>query len=88
MFSKGDSPAVDKLAFNADKSQNTKYNIDSEKKLIFYLNKILPPQPKQLNEAKGIITADYQSYLEKEWIQELRNKYKVVINYDVLKLVK
>lgn len=88
LFSKGDSPAVDKLAFNADKSQNTKYNIDSEKKLIFYLNKILPPQPKQLNEAKGIITADYQSYLEKEWIQELRNKYKVVINYDVLKLVK
>ncbi len=88
LFSKGDSPAVDKLAFNADKSQNTKFNIDTEKKLIFYLNKILPPQPKQLNEAKGIITADYQSYLEKEWIQELRNKYKVTVNYDVLKLVK
>lgn len=88
LFSKGDSPAVDKLAFNTDKSQNKTYNIDSEKKLIFYLNKMLPPQPKQLNEAKGIITADYQSYLEKEWIQELRNKYKVVVNYDVLKLVK
>lgn len=88
LFSKGESPAVDKLAFNADKSQNKKYNIDSEKKFIFYLNKMLPPQPKQLNEAKGIITADYQSYLEKEWIQELRNKYKVVVNYDVLKLVK
>jgi len=32
-----------------------------------------------LNEA-GIITADYQNYLEKEWIRDLRVKYQVVVN--------
>jgi peptidyl-prolyl cis-trans isomerase SurA len=49
---------------------------------------MLPPQPKELSEAKGIITADYQSYLEKQWINELRSKYKVKINEEVLKQIK
>ncbi|NLB86743.1 MAG: hypothetical protein GX793_06755, partial [Bacteroidales bacterium] len=43
------------------------------------------PEVKTLNEAKGIITADYQNYLEKEWIKTLRNKYKIVVHKDVLK---
>jgi len=43
------------------------------------------PEHKSLNEARGIITADYQNYLEQEWIKELKNKYTVTVNYDVLK---
>lgn len=40
----------------------------------------LPIQPKKLNEAKGIITSDYQQYLEKEWVNELRQKYPVKVD--------
>jgi peptidyl-prolyl cis-trans isomerase SurA len=48
------------------------------------VEKILAPEPKTLSEAKGLITADYQNVLEKQWIETLRKKYKVEINRDVL----
>ena len=41
--------------------------------------------PKQLDEAKGLITADFQNYLEKSWIDELRKKYPAKVNEAVLK---
>ena len=45
---------------------------------------ILPPTPKTLEEAKGVVTADYQTYLEKTWLQSLHDKYSVNVNNDVL----
>ena len=35
-----------------------------------------------------MITADYQNYLEKEWLSYLKNKYTVKVNEDVLNTVK
>jgi peptidyl-prolyl cis-trans isomerase SurA len=45
---------------------------------------LLPPAPKEFNEAKGIATSDYQAYLEKKWLETLRLKHQIVINEDVL----
>ncbi len=50
--------------------------------------KIIPPTPKTLQEARGVITSDYQNQLEKDWVGSLKKKYPVVINRDVLKQVK
>ena len=53
----------------------------------YYIAKILqfiPAKEKELKEAKGIITSDYQSYLEKQWISELRAKYNYTVHKDVL----
>jgi peptidyl-prolyl cis-trans isomerase SurA len=47
-----------------------------------------PVKDKKLNEARGLYIADYQSFLEEKWIKELREKYPVKINEDVLKTVK
>jgi len=47
------------------------------------LNKIVPPTPKTLEEARGYVISAYQDQLEKEWISELHNKYPVVINKEV-----
>lgn len=55
---------------------------------VLNVNNLLPRSPKALNEAKGIITADYQNYLEKQWLASLREKYKVVLNNEVLKTIK
>lgn len=41
---------------------------------------IEPPTPKKLNEAKGYAVAEYQDYLEKRWVEQLRQEYKVEIN--------
>jgi peptidyl-prolyl cis-trans isomerase SurA len=53
------------------------------------VNRIFPVRPKTLKEARGYVVADYQEYLEKEWISNLEKEYKIEINNDVLnKLVK
>jgi peptidyl-prolyl cis-trans isomerase SurA len=44
--------------------------------------------PESYKDVRGPATADYQNYLEEEWIKSLRNKYEVVINKEVLKTVK
>lgn len=55
---------------------------------VLVTNKLIEKTPKTLAEAKGIITADYQTYLEKEWLAYLKNKYSVKVNEDVLNTVK
>ena len=59
---------------------------DSESFVI--LKKVIPPEPKKLSEARGQITSDYQNYLEKQWIQELRQKYPVEVNDELLSRIK
>jgi len=51
------------------------------------INKLLPVMTKELKEARGYIIADYQSELEKEWVDELRQKYPVKVNEEVLKSI-
>ncbi|MBL7939086.1 MAG: peptidylprolyl isomerase [Flavobacteriales bacterium] len=46
------------------------------------------PEPKTLEEARGLITAAYQDSLEKAWIAELRAKYPVTVDQDVLYSIK
>ncbi len=41
---------------------------------------IVPPTPKVLAEARGYAVADYQDFLEKKWIQDLRKEYPVELN--------
>lgn len=48
------------------------------------LQEVLPAAPKTLEEARGLVTAAYQDHLEKEWVRELRAKYPVVVDQDVL----
>ena len=47
------------------------------------IEKIIPPGPKKLEDARGYAIAKYQDYLEKHWIKTLQNQYKVIINKDV-----
>jgi peptidyl-prolyl cis-trans isomerase SurA len=42
------------------------------------------PEPKGLDEARGQITSDYQNYLESEWITELKQKYPLEVNRELL----
>lgn len=64
-------------------------NIEIAGAVVFVnIRKVMKPEPKGLNEAKGLITADYQNALEKEWIKTLRAKYPVVVNKPVLAKIK
>ncbi len=56
--------------------------------VIINAKEIIEPTPKAINEAKGLITSDYQSYLEKEWLEQLRKKYPVRVDNTVLYSIK
>ena len=47
-----------------------------------------PSKQKSFEEAKGQLISDYQTELELNWIQELRSKYSVKVNEEVLSKVK
>ena len=52
------------------------------------LMRFVAPDPKALNVARGLVTAAYQDQLEKDWIKELRAKYPVKVEQDVLYSIK
>ena len=44
------------------------------------VDRIYPSTRKELNEARGEVLNDYQNYLEKKWVEDLRASYEVRIN--------
>ena len=53
-----------------------------------YIRNLVPPQIKTLDETRGMVTSDYQNYLEKQWVDKLRKKYPVQVNEALLKNLK
>ena len=47
---------------------------------IIDVDTIYEPELKELQETRGEVMNDYQNYLEKEWVKELRNQYDVKVN--------
>jgi peptidyl-prolyl cis-trans isomerase SurA len=66
-------------------SDNISFN---EQILVVNTKRVIEPEPKKMEDAKGLITSAYQNYLEQEWIKSLRTKYKVEVNKDVLYSIK
>mgnify|MGYP001828633221 CR=1 FL=1 len=51
-------------------------------------NEILPKALKTFEEAKGAVISDYQEYKEANWVKELSEKYKIVVNQAALDKVR
>lgn len=86
VYEKGDDKYVDMAEWKTGISGPM--NSDVEELTVFVkINEIIHPQPKRLDEARGLVTADYQSFLEKEWIEQLKKKYPVKVNEKVLDLI-
>jgi peptidyl-prolyl cis-trans isomerase SurA len=86
LFSKGDNEIVDGINWEKGISEN-KVNSDGT---VYFVEvvEIIEPMPKTIAEARGLITADYQNFLEKEWITELKKKYDVTVNRKVFETIK
>lgn len=56
--------------------------------VVVQVKNVIPLKPKTLSEARGQVTSDYQTQKEKNWLSDLRKKYHVAINKDVLKRLK
>ncbi len=51
---------------------------------VIKVSQLIPAGPKLLIDAKGLITSDYQNYLEQEWLNELAKKYTFTINEQII----
>ncbi len=70
-------------AQNLVKGINPIYTFEG-KSYIIDVREIIEPKHKELSEAKGIITSDYQNQLEKDWLEALEKSHTIKINNDVL----
>lgn len=84
-YEKGNNPIVDQV----DWEKGVSKNIEAEGRQFFvHIKEVIEPSYKTLDDARGIITSDYQSYLEKNWIDSLRSKYEFSVDTTVLKELK
>jgi peptidyl-prolyl cis-trans isomerase SurA len=81
-FKMGDNALVDKEVFKKDTTVTPMkdYPIDA-----VYGKKL--KAPKEMEDVRAQVVADYQDSLEKEWVATLRKKYPVTVNKEVLATV-
>lgn len=83
LFKKGDNKLIDREIFKvADaKVDSVKgYPIDAT------YGKLLK-KPEDYTDVRGLVTADLQDELEKQWVADLRKRYSFSVNEEVLKTV-
>ena len=80
-FLKGDNAVIDGIEWKQGVSNFIP--LSGNQNAMVVVHQVVAPEPKLLNEVRGIMTADYQNYLEKEWISELQKKYPVSVNQEV-----
>lgn len=56
--------------------------------IVVNVKEILPEQQKTLEESKGSVISDYQSFKEQNWLKGLSEKYPIKVNENVLEKIK
>ena len=84
LVKKGENPIVDELAFGCEPAEKK----DNKWVAYFEFEGKIIDQPEEAGDVRGQVTADYQNELEKEWVAQLKEKYKVKINKKVLKKIR
>lgn len=85
LYQKGDNELIDSMYWTYGPKEPV---VQDGKTLLVVIHNTLEPGTKQLNEVRGLVTADYQNHLEKEWVKQLRAKYPIKVNYDLLSQIK
>ena len=84
LYVQGENKAVDKFIFKS----KAEYVPENEFPYVFVIGKKLKNTPEDYTDVRGLVTADYQDYLEREWIKKLRTKYPVTVEKAVLDTIK
>lgn len=84
VFTKGQNKAVDFYVYKV----GDQYQVERESlpEVLIYGNETVDPI--SYKEVRGAVVADYQNKLDADWVKELRQKHKVVVNQEVLKTIK
>lgn len=84
-FQKGDNEFVD-----ATPRTKGEYSLNNNERVQFVqIRATEAPRNKYFEECRGAVISDYQNFLEKDWLEKLKQKHKVVIDQqEVNKLIK
>lgn len=82
LWKQGQNGAVDKLVWKTGD-----FEPKEEYPYVFVVGKKLK-NPESYMDERGKVTSDYQDYLEKQWIEELKKKHEVVINREAFEELK
>ena len=82
IFKKGDNAFVDRMVFNVDTIGRPIKNYP----ITDVYGKTLK-KPENFEDVRGLVTADYQDMLEKQWVEALRKKYTFEVYREELEKV-
>ena len=78
-------PDFKSMEWKAGAMSQSEPNPQAQKFKVIKIEELLKPRIKTLDEARGYVVADYQDYLEEQWVEGLRDTYKVDINRKVFR---
>jgi peptidyl-prolyl cis-trans isomerase SurA len=81
VFAKEDKDILANVPWKKGLSDNINQNGQI---VIVEVREVIPASIKKLEEARGMITSEYQTYLEQQWITQLRARHKYEVNKAVL----
>lgn len=84
LWEQGKNAMVDKFGLN---QKEVEVQTDETYPVVFTIGKKLKA-PQEYTDVRSQVTTDYQDFLEKAWIRQLRAKYEVVIDENVLQRLK
>ena len=81
-FEKGEYVAIDKQVWNIKKSEG---KTDEAYPYVYAIGETTAKKQKALDETKGQVISDYQTEIENQWINQLKEKFNPVVNTKALK---
>jgi peptidyl-prolyl cis-trans isomerase SurA len=79
-------PVVERTNFTEGLVTAPVLNEQDSSRTLAYILKLYPDkEPKKFEDAKGAVINDYQTYLEEQWIADLKRKYPVKVSKKVFK---
>lgn len=89
LFEKGKNRIVDGLSWKPGTLSEVEMNKQNNSMNFLKIEKVIPVTGKTLNEARGYAVAQYQDYLERQWLTDLADSYKIKVNQGILdKMIK
>lgn len=82
LFAQGNNAQVDQVIFKSGKAEEKKDFPE-----FFVVGKLLKNGPESYTDVGGLVISDYQNYLEQEWLKQLRTKYPIEIDTEVLNTI-
>jgi peptidyl-prolyl cis-trans isomerase SurA len=85
IYAKDDNALLSKAPWQVGLSADI---ADNDQIVLIQFKEIIAPSVKKLDEARGMITSEYQTFLEQEWIASMRKEHQYTVNKEVLHSIK